>query len=82
MTDFICCEPMDKALGNHKGLYVQSIGARGTDKHDAIICYVGGEYTYRKGPVIVNFCPFCGRPGIRHSQATKDQPHNKGEDLK
>jgi hypothetical protein len=76
-AEFICCEPLDKALGDHKGLYVQSIGSLKTSEHDSIICYVGGEYTYRKGPIIVNYCPFCGTKRIRLSQAEQENPDAK-----
>lgn len=77
---YICCDELEKALGDHRGLYSQTIGSLKSDKMDEVIMYVGGDYTYRKGPIIVQYCPFCGTPRIRLSQADgKDEP--KGDKI-
>jgi hypothetical protein len=71
-TKYICCEELGKALGDHKGLYSQTIGSLKSDQMDEVIMYAGGDYTYRKGPIIVQYCPFCGKQRIRASEEKKD----------
>jgi hypothetical protein len=72
-TEFICCPQLDKSLGDHRGLYVQTTIDRVSGKEDALICYIGGEYTYRKGPIIIHFCPFCGKPRVRLSELQRQK---------
>lgn len=66
---YICCDMLEKALGDHRGLYSQTIGKLGSDEIDEVIMYVGGDYKYSTGPAVVQFCPFCGKPRIRASEA-------------
>ena len=65
---YICCEALEKALGDHKGLYSQIIGRLDSDEMDEIIMYIGGDFKLRS-PIIVQFCPFCGKKRIRYSES-------------
>lgn len=66
---YICCDMLERALGDHRGLYSQTIGKLGSDEIDSVIMYVGGEFKYSTGPAVVQYCPFCGKPRIRASEA-------------
>lgn len=66
---YICCDMLEKALGDHRGLYSQTIGKLGSDEIDEVIMYVGGDYKYSTGPAVVQFCPFCGVARTRLSEA-------------
>jgi len=72
MSKYICCDDLEKSLGDHKGLYSQTIGSSASDKTDSVIMYIGGFYKIRN-PKVVQYCPFCGKPRIRASQADKEQ---------
>lgn len=64
---YICCDEMGKALGNHNGLHSQTIGSIDSDVIDSIIVYKGGEYRINNR-IVVQYCPFCGKPRRRASE--------------
>ena len=64
---YICCEYLEKALGDHNGLHSQMIGSLDSDVIDSIIMYKGGDYKIRNR-IIVQYCPFCGKPRRRASE--------------
>lgn len=66
-NEYICCEELGKALGDHRGLHSQSIGSMTSDKMDDIIMYTGGDYKLRNR-IVVQYCPFCGKPRRRASE--------------
>lgn len=67
---YICCETLEAALGDHRGLYSQTIGSIKTDELDSVVMYIGGDFKI-KNPALVQYCPFCGKPRIRASQAAE-----------
>lgn len=68
--NYICCEALDKALGDHNGLHSQTIGSHMTDEIDSVIMYKGGDYKIRNR-IVVQYCPFCGKPRRRASEYKK-----------
>lgn len=69
--NYICCEELGNALGDHNGLHSQTIGSIADDKIDSIIMYKGGDYKIRNR-IIVQYCPFCGKPRRRASEYKKE----------
>lgn len=69
--NYICCEELGKALGDHNGLHSQTIGSIHSDKIDEIIMYKGGDYKIRNR-IVVQYCPFCGKPRRRASEYKKE----------
>lgn len=68
---YICCEELGNALGDHNGLHSQTIGSIHSDKLDEIVMYKGGDYKIRNR-IIVQYCPFCGKPRRRASEYKKE----------
>ena len=67
---YICCEALEKALGDHNGLHSQTIMSINSDEMDSVIMYKGGDYKIRNR-IIVQYCPFCGKPRRRASEYKK-----------
>lgn len=70
--DYICCPELELALGDHNGLHSQTIGSMTSDSMDSIIMYKGGDYKIRNR-IIVQYCPFCGKPRRRASEYKKEK---------
>lgn len=68
---YICCEELGNALGDHNGLHSQTIGSMTSDSMDSIIMYKGGDYKIRNR-IVVQYCPFCGKPRRRASEYKKE----------
>jgi hypothetical protein len=65
--NYMCCDELEKALGDHRGLHSQTIGSITSDELDVVIMYAGGEYKLRNR-IVVQYCPFCGKPRRRASE--------------
>lgn len=53
-----CCPQLDRAIDDHKALYIAQLISDTSDDLIDILVLASGEY--RKQPIIVKFCPFCG----------------------